>query len=71
MSAERIPQEDRLPARIEAFFLSNPSEYLTVQDVSIKMGCTVEQASKAIFGIKKRHGILKTETIVMLRGPDE
>ena len=71
MSAERIPQPDRLPARIEAFFAANPTEYLTYKDMCLKWGCTVEQASKAVAGIKKRRGTLQTQTVVMLCGPDE
>jgi hypothetical protein len=71
MSADSIPQPDRLPARIEAFFAKNPTEYLTYKDMCLKWGCTEQEARLAVAGIKKRGGLVQTQTVVTLRGPNE
>ncbi len=61
----------RLPGQIEAFFAANPTEYLTYADIAEKFGCTEQEASYAVAGVKKRKGNLCTQTVVMLCGPDE
>lgn len=61
----------RLPGQIEAFFAANPTEYLTYSDIAEKFGCTEQEARYAVAGIKKRHGSVQTQTVVMLCGPDE
>lgn len=71
MTDDRISRSERLPARIEAFFQANPTEYLTYEDISQKFGCTEDEARMAVSGIKKRAGSLQTQTVVMLRGADE
>ena len=49
--------------RLRMFFLANADEYLTADDVAIKLGCTRQQAVRAIDTLRAE-GLVETLHIV-------
>lgn len=60
------PRPGSLRTRIEAFYLANPHEYLTWEDVCIKFDCTKDQAVTAINALRDE-GRMNLEAISVVR----
>lgn len=52
-----------IPKKLRAYFLVNRDDYLTADDVALKMGCTRQQAMRAIETLRYK-GIVETMHIV-------
>lgn len=65
----RGPNEQSLRRRIEAFYIRNPHEYLTWEDLCIKFDCTKDQATTALQALREE-GRLQWEVIGVVRLKD-
>lgn len=53
--------------RVEAFFAENRDEWLTMDDIAVKFGCTVEQARNAVDRVNLLSKVLQLETIKVVK----
>lgn len=53
--------------RVETFFVDNPDEWLTFEDIAVKFDCTVYQARGAVERLNLRSKVLQLETIRVVR----
>lgn len=57
------PKTYSIARRLRMFFLANADEYLTADDVAVKLGCTRPQAMRAIETLRAE-GLVETMHIV-------
>ena len=59
----RPPDENSRTSVVARFFEQNPHEYLTIDDVAVKFGCSKSQARNVI-AILRNRGDLETTYVV-------
>ncbi len=57
-----------LMRRIEAYFVANPHEYLTWEDMTAKFNCSVPQARRAVENLREYSAVeLEKATVIRVR----
>ena len=59
-----MKHSESLQARLREFFRANPDEYLTLDDIAVKFGCSRGQAQTACMHLRNK-GELTTMTVTL------
>lgn len=60
----RGPNKKTLAGRVRQFFKENPSEFLTYEDMQTKFGCTYQQATRTVYDLGYRGGVIESVTVI-------
>lgn len=67
---KRAENPNSAQARLMAFFDANPDEYLTVEDVALKLSVSLSTARNAVMHLKSAGKPIATDTFIFRKAAD-